>query len=72
MGLPMIRLSDSELTAVMAAARPIDVSRRDAFLQRVADELGRCNQLGPGCRTPRVRFGAARVFRPAGFVGGCA
>jgi len=45
--MPPIRLSDSELDAVMAAARPIAVDRRDAFLQQVAAELqGR--QIGPG------------------------
>jgi hypothetical protein len=45
--MPPIRLSDSELDAVLAAARPLPVERRDAFLQAVAAELdGR--QLGPG------------------------
>ena len=39
-----IRLSDSELAAVMAAARPLDARMRDAFLQRVAAELGRCGR----------------------------
>lgn len=44
--MPPIRLSDSELDAVMAAARPLPVARRDAFLQAVAAELqGR--QIGP-------------------------
>jgi hypothetical protein len=43
-----LRLSDDELNAVMAAARPIDVSRRDAFLQRVAVTLQGCNEIGPG------------------------
>ena len=35
--MPPIHISDDELDAVLAAARPIDVnSRRDAFLQDVA------------------------------------
>lgn len=45
--MPPIRLSDDELTAVMAAARPLPVARRDDFLQAVAAALdGR--ELGPG------------------------
>ena len=45
--MPPIRLSDSELDAVMAAARPIPVERRDAFLQDVAALL-RGREVGPG------------------------
>ena len=42
-----VHLSDSELDAVMAAAQPLEPSRRDAFLQQVAAQLqGR--QIGPG------------------------
>ena len=43
-----IRLSDSELDAVIAAARPLDVGVRDAFLQAVADALVNCVEIGPG------------------------
>jgi hypothetical protein len=43
-----IRLTDSELDAVMAAARPIAVERRDAFLQDVATLLHACVEIGPG------------------------
>jgi hypothetical protein len=42
-----IRLTDDELDAVMAAARPISVDRRDAFLRAVAAEL-RGREVGPG------------------------
>jgi hypothetical protein len=42
-----IRLTDAELDAVLAAARPIAVERRDAFPQRVAAEL-RGREVGPG------------------------
>jgi hypothetical protein len=45
--MPPIRLSDVELDAVMAAARPLPVERRDAFLQAVAAEL-RGREVGPG------------------------
>jgi hypothetical protein len=43
-----IRLSDSELDAVMTAAQPLAVEARDAFLQKVADALARCSEIGPG------------------------
>jgi hypothetical protein len=46
--MPPIRLSDSELDAVMAAARPLAVDRRDAFLQAVAGALQGCGEIGPG------------------------
>jgi len=34
-----IRLTDSQLDAVISAARPLAVERRDAFLQAVAGAL---------------------------------
>jgi hypothetical protein len=43
-----IRLSDDELDAVMRAAAPLSVERRDAFLQQVAAALSRCGEIGPG------------------------
>jgi hypothetical protein len=46
--MPPIRLSDSELDAVMAAARSLPVERRDAFLQDVATLLRGCGEVGPG------------------------
>ena len=64
--MPPIRLSDSELAAVMAAARPIDVNRRDAFLQDVATALASCGEIGPGAVHRANRVGTARAFRPAG------
>jgi hypothetical protein len=46
--MPPIRLSDSELDAVIAAARPLPVERRDACLQAVAGALQGCCEIGPG------------------------
>jgi hypothetical protein len=46
--MPSIRLSDSELAAVFAAARPVAVERRDAFLQEVASLLSGCVEVEPG------------------------
>ena len=37
--MPPLRLTNAELEAVMAAARPIAVEQRDAFLQQVAAGL---------------------------------
>jgi hypothetical protein len=46
--MPPIRLTDDELSAVLAAARPLDVAVRDAFLQGVAEALAGHAVLGPG------------------------
>jgi hypothetical protein len=44
-----IALTDAELDAVMAAARPLDRNQRDAFLQAVAHELRKAGgAVGPG------------------------
>jgi hypothetical protein len=43
-----ISLTDAELTAVMDAARPIPVGRRDAFLQELAVELSKLTIVGAG------------------------
>ena len=46
--MPPIRLSNSELDAVMAAARPLPVHLRDPFLHAVAHALSDRNVIGPG------------------------
>jgi hypothetical protein len=43
-----ISLSDSELAAVMEAARPIPARDRDQFLRDVASELARYPEIGDG------------------------
>jgi hypothetical protein len=43
-----IALTDAELDAVFAAAQPIAIERRDAFLRHVAHALQGCSELGPG------------------------
>ena len=43
-----IALSDSELDIVFAAARPLGVSARDAFLQDVAERLAAFSERGDG------------------------
>jgi hypothetical protein len=44
----MISLSDSELAAIMEAARPIPPRDRDQFLRDVAVELARYPEIGVG------------------------
>jgi hypothetical protein len=43
-----IRLTDAQLDAVLAAARPLRVADRDAFLQDVAAALQGRPELGDG------------------------
>ena len=44
----MLGLTDSELDIVFAAARPLEVANRDAFLQAVAERLSSLPHLGDG------------------------
>jgi hypothetical protein len=73
--MPPIHLSDDELDAVMAAARPIAVERRDAFLQDVATLLHGCGEIGPGvvhricAEVQRRHFDAPDLSRAAGGSG---
>jgi hypothetical protein len=48
LSMPPLRLTNAELEAVMAAARPIAVEQRDAFLQQVAAGLASSPEIGPG------------------------
>jgi hypothetical protein len=43
-----LALSDSEITTIMAACRPLSPSDRDAFLQHVASALAGQPVLGDG------------------------
>jgi hypothetical protein len=59
-----IHLTDSELSAVISAARPLDVSVRDAFLRDVADALANCKEVGPGAVYRIVAETQRRFFDP--------
>jgi hypothetical protein len=62
---PPLKLSDDELDQVMAAARPLPLHARDAFLQRIAVELSRCNgNVGPGV-VFRICRDVQRIFYDA-------
>jgi hypothetical protein len=65
-----LRLTDSELDAVMAAARPIAVERRDAFLQQVAVTLQAYRELGPGLVHRVVAQVQREYFDPPNFMTG--
>jgi hypothetical protein len=45
---PILRLTDDELDAIMAAARPLDPDLRDPFLRAVATALQGNAEIGPG------------------------
>jgi hypothetical protein len=66
--MPPIRLSDSELDAVMAAARPLAVERRDAFLQAVAALLSGCVEVGPGTVHRAIEQAQRAHFDPPQFA----
>jgi hypothetical protein len=44
----MLRLTDSEMTIISNAARPLAVEDRDAFLQEVAERLAAMPERGDG------------------------
>jgi hypothetical protein len=46
--MPPVKLTDAELDAVMAAARPLESHQRDGFLHDLATELSKLPAIGPG------------------------
>jgi hypothetical protein len=63
-----IRLTDPELDAIMAAARPIAVDRRDEFLQRVASALRDCVEIGRGTVHRAIAMAQKEFFDPPDLV----
>jgi hypothetical protein len=57
----VLRLTDSQLDQVLAAARPLDIHVRHDFLKHVASELAVCGDIGPGI-VQRVCAPAQREF----------
>jgi hypothetical protein len=57
-----IRLTDSQLDAVLAAARPLRVADRDAFLQDVAAALQGRSEIGDGDVTARSLKSSAAIM----------
>jgi hypothetical protein len=63
--MPPLALSDSELDAVLAAARPLAVELRDPFLRAVAHELAGCGgEIGPGVVARTCRELQREFFDP--------
>jgi hypothetical protein len=59
-----IHLSDSELAAVMNAARPLPPQDRDRFLQDIANELAGLPMLGDGAVYRAITTVQRRHFDP--------
>jgi hypothetical protein len=60
----MVSLTDSELDCVMNAARPLDVSAREALLRKVATALASCSAIGDAWCTG-LRRDSASIFSAA-------
>jgi hypothetical protein len=53
--MPPIRLSDSELDAIMNACRPLQPHARDRFLRRVAETIAALPERGDGSVARAIR-----------------
>jgi len=64
-----LALSDSELTTIMAACRPLSPADRDVFLRSVAFALEQLPELGDGAVSRVCREIQSRYFRPPELAG---
>jgi hypothetical protein len=62
-----LKLSDSQITAVFAAARPLAVQDRDPFLQEVASLLAGIVDPGDGDVARAIRAVQRKHFDPPQF-----
>jgi hypothetical protein len=62
--MPPIKLSDSQLDAVITAARPLAVASRDAFLLDLAAALAGITDPGDGDVARAIRAVQRRHFDP--------
>jgi hypothetical protein len=62
--MPPIRLTDSELDAVLNAARPLPPRDRDQFLKDIAAELAALPMLGDGAVHRAIVTVQRRHFDP--------
>jgi hypothetical protein len=62
--MPPLRLTDSQITAIFAAARPLAVQDRDLFLQEVAAVLAGITDPGDGDVARAIRTVQRKHFDP--------
>jgi hypothetical protein len=62
--MPPLRLTDSQITSIFAAARPLAVQDRDPFLQEVAALLAGIADPGDGDVSRAIRATQRRFFDP--------
>jgi hypothetical protein len=62
--MPPLRLTDSQITAIFAAARPLAVQDRDPFLQEVAATLAGIVDPGDGDVARAIRATQRKHFDP--------
>jgi hypothetical protein len=62
--MPPLSLSDSELAAIMDAARALQLHARDRFLRDIAAELAAVPMLGPGAVHRAIVVVQRRHFDP--------
>jgi hypothetical protein len=62
--MPPLRLTDSQITSIFAAARPLAVHERDPFLQEVAAALQGIVDPGDGDVARAIRIVQRRHFDP--------
>lgn len=60
----LLNLSDSQITAIMAACQPLPPRLRSAFLEQVAVTLSGCGELGDGVVHRVVKALQRQFFDP--------
>jgi hypothetical protein len=65
--MPPLRLTDCQITAIFAAARPLAVQDRDPFLQEVAAALAGIADPGDGDVARAIRAVQRKHFDPPEF-----
>jgi hypothetical protein len=61
-----VRLTDEQMSAILAASHPIAPARRSAFLADVARELAALREIGDGALHRVIMAAQKRYFDPSG------